>query len=142
MTSLRAAGALCLGLSISTGACEGRPAPARQRESQAQTQAQQPPAEQGPQPRRPKPEPPSEPDSGRSALETCVDAQLAARGLNEYGDPAGTMYAGGTPLFDETAPGGGGARARVPWILNRHPEIAAACGVDPKVSGSDRPGDR
>ncbi|MDP3963860.1 MAG: hypothetical protein Q8Q39_05185 [bacterium] len=26
---------------------------------------------------------------------------LAAENLNEYGDPQGTFYAGGTPLFDE-----------------------------------------
>jgi hypothetical protein len=145
MTSFGATAALCLGLSISTWACADRPAPALQRESPAQAQAPQPPARQGPQPQRPQPEPPplSEADGGRSALETCVDAQLSARGLNAFGDPAGTMYAGGTPLFDEAAAGGAGrARARVPWILKRHPEIAATCAGTPKVAAPDRPGDR
>src|SRR5258706_447546 len=32
---------------------------------------------------------------------SCVERWLAERDLNQYGDPAGTMYTGGTPLFDE-----------------------------------------
>jgi hypothetical protein len=71
-----------------------------------------------------------------------VDAELSARALNAFGDPAGTMYAGGTPLFDEHATGDAGrARARIPWVLERHPEIASRCGGLPPVSPS-RPGDR
>jgi hypothetical protein len=54
----------------------------------------------------------------------CVDGQLARRGLNSYGDPPGTVYAGGTPLFDEST----GRRAdRLEHVLARQPEIAAAC---------------
>jgi hypothetical protein len=76
-------------------------------------------------------------------LEACVDAQLSARGLNAFGDPADTIYAGGTPLFDETATGDAGrARARLPWVLERHPEIASKCADLPPVSAPDRPGDR
>jgi hypothetical protein len=30
-----------------------------------------------------------------------IDAWLEQQQLNEYGDPADTMYAGGSPLFDE-----------------------------------------
>ncbi len=30
-----------------------------------------------------------------------IDETLKKKGLNEYGDPKGTVYAGGTPLFDE-----------------------------------------
>jgi hypothetical protein len=62
------------------------------------------------------PEPPS-----------CIDAQLAARGLNSFGDPRDTVYAGGTPLFDEKT---GKSRDRRDYIRERHPEIAAACAPD------------
>jgi len=31
-----------------------------------------------------------------------IDDWLNAHNLNKYGDPHGTMYAGGTPLFNET----------------------------------------
>lgn len=64
---------------------------------------------------------PSAPDAGQS----CLDAQLAARGLNPYGDPPDTMYAGGTPLFDETT---GKRRDRAEYVFAKHPEIARACG--------------
>ena len=30
---------------------------------------------------------------------------MEKEGLNKYGDPAGTMYAGGDPLFDESTAG-------------------------------------
>src|SRR5437868_639223 len=42
--------------------------------------------------------PPAKPD-GQAV--SCVEQWLAQRDLNQYGDPAGTMYAGGTPLFVE-----------------------------------------
>lgn len=32
---------------------------------------------------------------------TYIDRVLLERGLNIYGDPEGTMYPGGSPLFDE-----------------------------------------
>ncbi len=69
----------------------------------------------------------SEPGTPQSALSTCVDGQLAARGLNSYGDPQDTNYSGGTPLFDEKT---GKSRDRVEYVLSRHPEIAQACGRD------------
>lgn len=60
------------------------------------------------------------------ARPSCLDAQLAARGLNPYGDPPDTMYAGGTPLFDETT---GKRRDRAEYVFAKHPEIARACGA-------------
>jgi hypothetical protein len=57
----------------------------------------------------------------------CVDAQLAAKGLNSFGDPPDTMYAGGTPLFDEKT---GKSRDRIEYVLSHRPEIAAVCGRD------------
>ena len=59
-----------------------------------------------------------------SARAACVDAQLAARHLNQYGDPPGTVYAGGTPLFDERT---SVARDRIQYVLDRHPGIGQAC---------------
>jgi len=61
--------------------------------------------------------PPAQPQS-------CLDQQLASRGLNEFGDPPGTNYPGGTPLFDERT---GKRTDRAGYILSRHPDIARAC---------------
>ena len=62
------------------------------------------------------------PDAGSS----CVDQELSRRGLNQYGDPPETIYAGGTPLFDEKT---GRTRDRIDHVLTRHPEIAKVCPV-------------
>ena len=55
---------------------------------------------------------------------SCIDTWLADHRLNEYGDPPGTMYAGGTPLFDEAS---GQRKDRVAHVLAKHPALAAAC---------------
>lgn len=60
----------------------------------------------------------------RAAREACIDGWLRERGLNEYGDPADTMYAGGTPLFDETT---GESRDRIEYLLEKHPALVDAC---------------
>ena len=53
----------------------------------------------------------------------CIDAQLAERRLNEWGDPQGTLYPEGqTPLGVSAS-----TRERYRHILLRHPEIGAAC---------------
>ena len=59
-----------------------------------------------------------------ASRDACVDAWLRERGLNEFGDSKDTMYAGGTPLFDEAT---GTRRERIPFLLGKHPELAAAC---------------
>ena len=61
-----------------------------------------------------------------SAAAGCVDAQLAARGLNQYGDPPDTVYTGGSPLFDEKT---SATRDRLAFVLAKHPEIEQACPV-------------
>jgi hypothetical protein len=70
------------------------------------------------------------PDSGgtvsasREAEEACVDKWLAARGLDPYGSPSGTMYAGGTPLFNERT----GERVdRLAYVYKSHPLAREAC---------------
>jgi hypothetical protein len=62
-----------------------------------------------------------------AAAQPCLDAQLGRLGLNQFGDPPGTMYTGGTPLFDEKT---GKSTDRAAYIFARHPDIARACGVD------------
>ena len=69
----------------------------------------------------------AEPGTPPDPLAACVDAQLSLKGLNSYGDPPDTSYAGGTPLFDEKT---GKLRDRIEYVLSRKPEIGAACGRD------------
>jgi hypothetical protein len=49
-----------------------------------------------------------------------IDRWIKQKGLNSYGDPKDTVYAGGTPLFDERT---GRTRDRYDYILERHPEL-------------------
>lgn len=46
-----------------------------------------------------------------------IEESIRKNGLNEYGDPPGTMYAGGTPLFNEFT---GKTRDRYDYILSKH----------------------
>jgi hypothetical protein len=54
----------------------------------------------------------------------CVDAWLEKNKMDPYGNPAGTMYMGGTPLFDEAS---GKTTDRLEYIYKNHPEAKAAC---------------
>ena len=69
----------------------------------------------------PAPPPPGAPDA---QAVSCIDLWLTQRDLNQYGDPVGTMYAGGTPLFDEKT---GRTTDRVQHLLRKHPELQRAC---------------
>ncbi len=60
------------------------------------------------------------PPAGKS----CIDRELEKRGLNQFGDPPDTMYAGGTPLFDEAT---GKRTDRDEYVRAHHPDIAKAC---------------
>jgi hypothetical protein len=60
--------------------------------------------------------------------EGCVDRTLAARGLDAYGSPQGTMYAGGTPLFDEAS---GKSTSRQAFLQRLRPDVLAGCDVKP-----------
>jgi len=51
-----------------------------------------------------------------------IDQWIRENGRNEYGDPPGTMYTGGTPLFNEMT---GRGMDRYEYILRRHPELRA-----------------
>jgi|SwirhisoilCB3_FD_contig_101_962038_length_759_multi_2_in_0_out_0_1 hypothetical protein len=48
-----------------------------------------------------------------------LDAMVKRRGLNRYGDRKDTVYAGGTPLFDEKT---GKTRDRHEYIRDRNPD--------------------
>ena len=48
-----------------------------------------------------------------------IDARIKKEGLNEYGDSKGTMYTGGTPLFDEMT---GQMEDRYAYIVRKHPD--------------------
>jgi hypothetical protein len=56
--------------------------------------------------------------------EICVDRWLSERKLDRYGSPQGTMYAGGTPLFNEAT---GKQVDRLEHVYKKHPEARAAC---------------
>jgi hypothetical protein len=62
--------------------------------------------------------------ASRAAEEECVDKWLAGRGLDRYGNPRGTMYAGGTPLFDERT---GEHVDRLGYVYERQPLARGAC---------------
>ena len=46
-----------------------------------------------------------------------IDDMIRKKGLNEYGDARGTVYAGGTPLFNEMT---GKVTDRYDYIVGRH----------------------
>ena len=71
--------------------------------------------------------PASEGQAPQADETACVDAWLKGKKLDRYGSPEGTMYAGGTPLFDERT----GERAeRLPFVYKRHPAAKKACQAD------------
>ena len=53
-------------------------------------------------------------------LKHKVDEWIKREDRNVYGDPKGTVYTGGNPLFDERSPQ---LRDRYEYILSKHPEL-------------------
>ena len=51
-----------------------------------------------------------------------IDNWIRENNLNRYGDPKGTAYTGGTPLFDMKT---GKTTDRYLYILEKHPELGA-----------------
>jgi hypothetical protein len=49
-----------------------------------------------------------------------IERYIREKGLNEYADPKDTVYAGGTPLFNEMT---GRTTDRYEYILKKHPEL-------------------
>ena len=54
------------------------------------------------------------------ATKKRIDAWIKSEGRNDFGDPKGTNYAGGTPLFDMRT---GRTRDRYDYILERNPQL-------------------
>ncbi len=69
-------------------------------------------------------------DPSVGSAESCVDAWLAERKLDAFGHDEGTMYTGGTPLFDERT---GESTDRLTYVFRRHPQAKAACAPDAGV---------
>ncbi|WP_342381748.1 hypothetical protein NVS55_19280 [Myxococcus stipitatus] len=65
-----------------------------------------------------------EPARDQAALEACVDNWLKKHKLDAYGNTEGTMYAGGTPLFDERT---GESKDRMEFVFRGHPEARKVC---------------
>jgi hypothetical protein len=68
-------------------------------------------------------------DAERKAQESCVDKWAKDKKLDKYGNAEGTMYAGGTPLFDEST---GETRDRLAYFYERQPEAKQACATASK----------
>lgn len=60
----------------------------------------------------------------RTNTEACVDEWLKAHNLDKYGNEPGTVYAGGTPLFNEAT---GESISRLDYVFKNHPEARDAC---------------
>lgn len=60
----------------------------------------------------------------RANEEACVDAWLQSKALDQYGNKEGTMYMGGTPLFNERT---GERTDRLEFVYNKHPEAKQKC---------------
>jgi len=56
-----------------------------------------------------------------------IDGWILGKGLNEYGDPNDTVYAGGTPLFNEAT---GEKIDKYEYILSKHPELIQLFNLD------------
>ena len=70
------------------------------------------------------------------AQQNYIDQWLERNGLNEFGDPLGTVYLGGSPLFN---PVSGETKDRYEYVLERHPrlveEIQHVVGLKPVSRG-------
>ena len=67
----------------------------------------------------------TDPGNLSKEIKQNIDEWLESEGLNRYGDPDGTYYMGGTPLFDEST---GVAIERYEYILFRIPGILEKIG--------------
>jgi hypothetical protein len=65
----------------------------------------------------------------RQAQESCLDKWLQDKKLDRYGHAEGTMYAGGSPLFNEMT---GESKDRLEYVYQRQPEAKKVCTAAPK----------
>jgi hypothetical protein len=67
------------------------------------------------------------------ARNRCIDRELSSRGLNEFGDPPGTTYPGGSPLYDAIT---GSVADRYDYVLQHRRDIGVNC---TRAPGEPRP---
>lgn len=67
------------------------------------------------------------PEPKPSEEELCVRAWLEGHRLDPYGNESGMMYAGGSPLFDETT---GKSTPLLDYVYAKHPQAKAVCHPD------------
>lgn len=67
---------------------------------------------------------PPQTDEVRAAQERCLDTWLKGKKLDPYGNADGTMYAGGSPLFNEAT---GESKDRLEFVYQKQPEAKKAC---------------
>jgi hypothetical protein len=85
------------------------------------------PAARPPTPAEKSPGPAAGPVLRLDAKQTeCVEKWLKGHGLDAYGSPEGTMYAGGTPTFDEAT---GKSVDRWTLVMKNRPEALQSCAV-------------
>jgi len=60
-----------------------------------------------------------------------IDQWLKEKDLNEYGDAPGTMYTGGTPLFNEQT---GQSMDRYSYLLQKFPDLVKELNLDKYLS--------
>jgi len=111
-------------LLLAAAAC--RPSPSHQASAPAPAQPAAPASRPMPAAERspaPVPPPPIRLDVRQT---DCVEKWLKGHGLDAYGNPAGTMYAGGTPTFDEAT---GRSVDRWTLVAKNRPEALQSCAV-------------
>jgi hypothetical protein len=69
------------------------------------------------------PAPPPAPSAPETS-DACLRRVLAEAKLNAFGDPPDTMYAGGSPLFNEAT---GQQTPLRTYVAAKHPELVARC---------------
>ncbi len=73
----------------------------------------------------------------KQAQENCLDKWLKGKKLDRYGHDEGTMYAGGTPLFNEMT---GESRERLDYVYERQSEAKKACAPSAQSTPENKKG--
>lgn len=73
----------------------------------------------------------------KQAQETCIDTWLKGKKLDRYGHDEGTMYAGGSPIFNEMT---GESRERLDYVYERQPEAKKSCATAAQSAPQNKKG--
>lgn len=75
--------------------------------------------------------------SEKQAQENCIDKWLKGKKLDRYGHDEGTMYTGGTPLFNEMT---GESRERLDYVYERQLEAKKTCAPSAQSTPENKKG--